>query len=665
VQILELTGEQLIELPQATPAPPKKKPAERLQELIAQTLAPVNLKTDLFANFTLDKYSAEKMQPYSKHANTATMIIHAQKGVGKTEALVDLIQEQFRTKTIIALSHRRTFAAELQRQLPDFVNYESLAGKRIDPLVYPRVVVQVESMNKIDLSELMYHEYPVDLLIMDESESIIEQLGSGLDRHFAASWDVFNWLTLYSEHVIAMDANVTNRTISLLADHQANHYGNNECVLVQNTYERAADFEYKLTLDQSHWRAQLFQDLAEGLQVVIPINSAKEAKALHKDILAKYPNMDIKLYTGETDPNVKRGDIENINTAWACQVLIYTPTITSGVSFKLDNFDKIYAWFHATSCSVLACDQMMGRVRSISTNSAVVFLDHTATENRLSTKQIRNSMLTSRENLYAAYGAKWLSYETGPADLKIHNKRYFNVCVSNEAAMNRTRSDFMGEFVRLVKRTGTKVSLLENVAVVAAIEERHAKSKEEVAQENIQRIVSAPDIDPEQLAALKDKAEKTPEENDKLSRAFLRQTYKWTGEIDVAFVKTYDDEKQKQWYRNLNAIKEHTLGEIQAAERELHEAHGDRAYDWNKTYYFEHHRIAQSVLTALGFEGLEDPSKKTPTELTAAIAAHRAEFEAQYDHVVATLKLRSKKLNLGNSNRLYFTSMRFCEWCMV
>jgi hypothetical protein len=144
-------------------------------------------------------------------------------------------------------------------------------------------------------------------------------------------------------------------------------------------------------------------------------------------------------------------------------------------------------------------------------------------ENRLSTKQIRNSMLTSQENLYAAYGAKWLSYETGPAGLKIHNEHYFNICVSNEAAMNRTCSDFMGEIVHLVKRTDAKVSLLENAAMVAVIKERHAK-----------------------FAALKNKAEKPPEENDKLSQAFLRQTYKWTGEIDAAFVKTYDDEKQKQ-----------------------------------------------------------------------------------------------------------------------
>jgi hypothetical protein len=196
---------------------------------------------------------------------------------------------------------------------------------------------------------------------------------------------------------------------------EENHAGSRQCVLVRNTYQRAQDFEYKLTVDPTQWRAALDQDLADSLHIVIPINSAKEAKALHKDILAKYPNKSVKIYTGDTDQKVKKQDIANIAAEWsACKVLIYTPTITLGVSFKLDNFDKIYGWFNHLSCSVLACDQMLGRVRSISMNTAVIYLDHAASQIRLSAREIRNSMLTSRTNLYAAFGTKWLSYETTP-----------------------------------------------------------------------------------------------------------------------------------------------------------------------------------------------------------------------------------------------------------
>jgi hypothetical protein len=153
-------------------------------------------------------------------------------------------------------------------------------------------------MSKIDLSEIIFNQYPVDLLIMDESESIIEQLGSGLHKNFSASWDIFNWLTLYSEHVIALDANLTDRTLSLLADRDKNHSGLQQCVFVRNTYQRAQDFEYQLTTDPTHWRAALDKDIALGLHVVIPINSVREAKALHKDIITKYPEKSVKIYTG-------------------------------------------------------------------------------------------------------------------------------------------------------------------------------------------------------------------------------------------------------------------------------------------------------------------------------------------------------------------------------
>lgn len=104
----------------------------------------------------------------------------------------------------------------------------------------------------------------------------------------------------------------------------------------------------------------------------------------------------------------------------------------------------------------------------------------------------------------------------------------------------------------------------------------------------------------------------------------------------------YDDQQQKTWYKNLNAIKNKSLSEIQAEEREHHEKYGDKATNWNKTYHFEYHRLAQSVLLALGFTGVDDTTIKTKAKIEAAIQEHRAEWIAQYDHVVAALQLRTK-----------------------
>jgi hypothetical protein len=65
-------------------------------------------------------------------------------------------------------------------------------------------------------------------------------------------------------------------------------------------------------MDLTYWCAALDKDIALGLHIVIPINFAREAKTLHKDIIAKYPKKSIKIYTSNTNQEVKKHDITNI-----------------------------------------------------------------------------------------------------------------------------------------------------------------------------------------------------------------------------------------------------------------------------------------------------------------------------------------------------------------
>jgi hypothetical protein len=106
-------------------------------------------------------------------------------------------------------------------------------------------------------------------------------------------------------------------------------------------------------------------------------------------------------------------------------------------------------------------------------------------------------------------------------------------------------------------------------------------------------------------------------------------------------VEKYDDDKQKKWYRNLNTIANKTLDEIQAEEKAYHEAHQESVGEWNKTYYFEHHRIAMSILVALGFD-VKDEKTVSRELIEAAFAKNKAEWKKQHKHFVATLKIRPK-----------------------
>ena len=637
VRILELPDNLKTQQLQQ-PEIPKLTPKQRLEKLIA---ADISLAKQNFVG-KRDVYSEPAMRSYVKHADANAIIIQAQKGVGKTENLVKMIDEKYAGATIIALSHRETFSAELCRQFAGFTNYKDIKGP-INPLVHPRIVVQIESLSRLTFDELRHHNLSVDLLIMDESESIIEQLSSGLDKKFAKSWDNFNWLTQYSEHVIAMDANVTNRTFSLLQDRPANRCGVVEQVFMQNNFKKAADTEYKLTTDDKEWRAALFEDLAAGLNLFIPCNSATEAEALHKDIVKLYPLKDVKCYTGATDQQVKRNDIQNINSAWNCEVLIFTPTITSGVSYKMENFDKTYAWFKHNSCTVLACDQMLGRVRDISTRTVVVYVDSQQSESWTTYKKLKVSILQSRSNLFARFAPSWLSYETTPAGIKIHNERFFNVLVSNELARNHSRSDFMGEFVRLIKRSGATVTMLERIEATPAIEEVHQGALVEVKNGRIDRIIEAEDITDEKYIELCAKPENTPAENIVKHKKYLRNVYLHEGEMDHFFVQNYDNPQAINWFRNLHTYRAKTLDDIQAEEREHFIAKQEKVTNWTKNYQFEYHRIALSVLGILGYAGIDDSITFSGKELYDAIQVHKVTLIAQFDHTLITLKINPKR----------------------
>jgi hypothetical protein len=131
--------------------------------------------------------------------------------------------------------------------------------------------------------------------------------------------------------MIVLDVNLTNRTLSLLGNHDKDHSGLQWCVFIRNTYQQVQDFKYQLIMVPTHWCVALDKDIALGLHVVILINSVREAKALYKDIIAKYLEKFVKIYTGDTDQEVKKHDITNIAAKWsACEILIYTDNYFGG-----------------------------------------------------------------------------------------------------------------------------------------------------------------------------------------------------------------------------------------------------------------------------------------------------------------------------------------------
>jgi hypothetical protein len=67
-------------------------------------------------------------------------------------------------------------------------------------------------------------------------------------------------------------------------------------------------------------------ELAKGIKSIIPDNK----------IIKYYDGDDAGKINGVSKAKIKANDFENVNQAWSnCDILIYTGTLTAGVSFEL------------------------------------------------------------------------------------------------------------------------------------------------------------------------------------------------------------------------------------------------------------------------------------------------------------------------------------------
>jgi hypothetical protein len=72
----------------------------------------------------------------------------------------------------------------------------------------------------------------------------------------------------------------------------------------------------------------------------------------------------------------KRTDMGNINQiAQDCDVLIYTATITAGISIDAVPFDYVCAYLHENTCDPLQFVQGIHRVRKVSTKEIDVYVN--------------------------------------------------------------------------------------------------------------------------------------------------------------------------------------------------------------------------------------------------------------------------------------------------
>ena len=569
-------------------------------------------------------YAEGAMRPYEL---TPTLAVLAQMKLGKTKAMRAYLDAHFpvdglETKVIRFVTFRQTFSAAIAKDLPGFTIYSDVVGT-LDSVRHPRLIVQVESLHRLTLGA---RPEPVDLLVLDEAESILAQFNSGLHKNFSAAFAMFQWMMQTARHVVCMDANLGDRTYQALArlrPAQPLHFH-------WNRFARAADDVYHFTADQAAWLGRLHAALRAGSRVVLPTNSLTEARAYEEAIRREFPEKRVMLYSSETPPSEKARHFGDVHSYWAdLDVLIFTPTCSAGVSFELEHFDMLFGFFCDVSCDVETCRQMLGRVRNLRTREHYICIRATGAALPTTVEEIGRRIRDKRTGLYREVEGAAVQFEySADGEVQFYESNYYHLWVETVRINNLSRNDFTRRFIDQVADTGASIRALaagEPPDAGAALLIAHRETRVALKGARCAAVAAAADLSPDEAAGVREALQGQQDVDPGLRLAYekylLRDAYTWHDRpLDAAFVNNYQGAEARRVYRNLCRITEgasvlDSLRRMRQQEADHYDyimesrsnafGHASEGRDLLRektTYVFQAHSIAVWLLRVCGFD---------------------------------------------------------------
>lgn len=550
-----------------------------------------------------------------------TLHVRATMGCGKTEALRRHIAK-INPKSVLVISHRVSFTIDICAKL-GYTSYQTFEGD-ICAERTPFVVVQCESLHRITSTRF-------EMIICDEVESIIAQMFAPTHRRANMCWRIFESLLQFTDRLITMDGNLSQETIDVIS-----MIREDRCEIVHNTWKPQIQ-RHKITTNKVAAVAVLMKLVGKGDRTVVPTSSIAMAKSLYKMITDKYPDKPVRMYNSETSAEEREATLRDVNKSWReCSVLIYTPTISSGISFTLNHFESFVSFWFDSSCDVFTAMQMSRRARHISSGvyyHCVCETGHKLPDTVDSLKEYVSSSLKHAfeymEDPDASINADGrLVFEDTPrfrAWLNIHVRR------------NYSQTHFLESLVRELKLIGGVVEPLitsfeNNIGVEKAMREQLCAIGEDIRKEDSEAVAAATELS---AAEIEDLSRGIPiKDRAAVQKYYFRKCYDYKGVVTPELVRIYGDNTTKTQYhvrRNLREVVDEVFNNPESAVtilgkrfcnnmiRDFARADGSEVDNLRRLFDFNRDSICVKILNILGLR-LGDKKTLTKEELSRLLS---------------------------------------------
>lgn len=315
-------------------------------------------------------YSEPYMRPYTRLFSDSvhTVFVQGQLGVGKTKALNDFLASLDRAVSVLVVTYRIKLADKYHSELKHlgFNHYAQNRGR------HERMIVCYDSIPRAQQGEAW------DYVVLDECDSILLH---ALSSPFVKAKDnvhtAFLNIIKFARRVIAIDANFSRMCYDVLAM-QRGHTG---MLGVNNTWIRPTDRVLcEFQGSEEKFMQFIIDELRRDVHVVVASMTRGFTNKLYDHIAQLAPSKAVGVVNRDCVGGRARNHVgfnaSKPDTWKGLDCLIYSPSISAGLSFEESWFDKLFIYAYISKDTPMHSEllQMMHRVRELRGDEVFLFI---------------------------------------------------------------------------------------------------------------------------------------------------------------------------------------------------------------------------------------------------------------------------------------------------
>ena len=303
---------------------------------------------------------------------TKLCVIKSRYGSGKTTFIKNLIKNEYCDKRIIFLTMRQSLARNINKDFKElgFLNYLDKSNDGdINTINYEndKIIISLDSIKKITYTKFMRLKIkPYDLVICDEFCSLLSHFDYDKLQEPELIHKIFESIIKNSTQTFFLDGDISNREILYLQKYF--NYKDKPLFNI-NTGDK---YNIYVEYNADKYYENITNDLENNKKICVVSISSNFALNIYNRFADDYRC--IVIY-GKSDDKVK-SKLENVEDFFIkYDLVIYSPTITVGVDFNIEYFDKIYGYICLGSVSPRVFYQMLFRVRQTKDKNIMILTD--------------------------------------------------------------------------------------------------------------------------------------------------------------------------------------------------------------------------------------------------------------------------------------------------